>query len=264
MRIRAGMRPAEAALIRIGAWSRAAAIRATSRTGSRRSAAVTKTTVQPAALSSLSRRRSRATCCGSPVPDALVLQGDLGVRPGEVDPRDELTRRPRDGVLRDWAGEPGPVQQQPQRASPAATPRGRRPARLPVGSDGTPARSGAAADARNWSSVRQSGSQELVERDDGLVHRLDPREIQGRPADRGDRDAAAPGDLGGRERPPRDPDPAHGSRRGIRGARVHSTSSSGPARSTPQSTAALRPLTTAPGSARRAAALRPPCVVDGQ
>ena len=39
------------------------------------------------------------------------------------------------------------------------------------------------------------------------------------------------------------------------GARVHSTSSSGPARSTPQSTPALRPLTTAPGSARRAAAL---------
>jgi len=110
---------------------------------------------------------------------------------------------------------------------------------------------------------RKSGSQELVERDDGLVHRLDPREVQGGPANRGDGDAATPGHLGGRERPSRDPDPTHAS-----GAAFRSESALDVVVRSGEVDAPEHAGTTSAdhGAGKRQAGRRsrPPCVVDGQ
>ena len=84
-----------------------------SRTGSRSSAAVTKMTRQPARRQAVEPLPVAGHLLAFAVPEALVLQRQLVLGPGEINAADPPAVD-RDGVLRDRPGQVGPVDQQSQ------------------------------------------------------------------------------------------------------------------------------------------------------
>ena len=95
------------------------------------SAAVTNTTCQPAVEQSVEPAAVRPELPRLTVPGAVVLDGELELRVGEVDPGDEAARRRTPGTARDGRRQAGAAHAAVATGSPVATPRARPRARRP-------------------------------------------------------------------------------------------------------------------------------------